>query len=349
LTEYIDIDHHEPRTSSLKTRKRAETLRVLRALRRTAIQAIPTVIGIVIIDFFLLRLAPGDAADVLAGESGAATQETMAALRARFGLDLPALEQLMGYLNNLAHFSLGFSPRYNMPVAALIGQRLPNTLILMAVALAVALSLGIAGGALMATFVGRWTDRVLSVIVLLFYSIPGFWIGLMLIVLFAVRLGWLPSGGAETIGSGLTGYALLLDRARYMILPACSLALFYVAVYARLTRGAMLEAQSQDYVRTARAKGLSPWAVSVRHVLRNALLPVTTMAGLHLGGLMGGAVVVETVYSWPGLGRLAYEAVMGRDFNVLLGILLLSSLLVIAANAAVDLVQAWLDPRIEVR
>lgn len=324
-------------------------LRIAKAFRRTLLQAVPTVIGIVILNFFLLRLAPGDAADVLAGEAGSATEETMAAIRHRFLLDLPALDQLLHYLNNLAHFSLGFSPRYNMPVASLIGQRLPNTLLLMALALGVALALGIAAGAVMATFAGKWMDRVLSVLALLFYSIPGFWIGLMLIVFFSVKLGWLPSGGAETIGSSLSGIELAFDRLRYMLLPALSLALFYVAIYARLTRGAMLEVRSQDYVRTAKAKGLPPIAVTVRHVLRNALLPVTTMAGIHLGGMLGGAVVVETVYSWPGLGRLAFEAVMGRDFNVLLGILLLSSLLVILINALIDLFQAWLDPRIEVR
>jgi peptide/nickel transport system permease protein len=198
----------------------------------------------------------------------------------------------------------------------------------------------------MAVFSGRLPDRVISILSLLFYSIPGFWIGLMLIVLFSVTLGWLPSGGSETIGSSLTGLPALLDRARYMVLPATSLALFYVAIYARLTRAAMIEVKSQDFIRTARAKGVSPFMVTTRHVLRNALIPITTMAGMHIGSMLGGAVVVETVYSWPGLGRLAFEAVMGRDFTVLLGILLLSSLLVIAANATVDLLHAWLDPRI---
>ncbi|WP_332117431.1 ABC transporter permease [Azorhizobium caulinodans] len=325
------------------------SLRVAKALRRTALQAVPTVLIIVILNFFLLRLAPGDAAEVMAGEAGSATAETLAALRNRFGLDLPVLQQLADYLWTLAHFNLGDSPRYSMPVAALIGQRLPNTLALMALALGLALIIGIAVGALMASFVGRLPDRVLSVLALLFYSIPSFWIGLMLIVLFSVKLGWLPSGGAESIGAGYTGWEAFVDRLRFMVLPGLSLALFYVAIYARLTRGDMLEVRAQDYVRTAQAKGLPPFAVTTRHVLRNALLPVTTMAGIHLGGLMGGAVVVETVYSWPGLGRLAYEAVMGRDFNVLLGILLLSSLLVVAVNALIDLFQAWLDPRIEVR
>lgn len=323
--------------------------RIGRTFRRTAIQAVPTVLGIVILNFFLLQLAPGDAADVMAGEAGSATVETMAALRERFGLDNPLLVQLFNYLYNLAHFSLGFSPRYGMPVADLIGQRLPGTLLLMAVALTIAIALGLVLGSLMAVFSGHLPDRLLSVVSLLFYSIPGFWIGLMLIVLFSVKLGWLPSGGSGTIGSNLTGLAGVWDKVRYMILPALSLALFYVAIYARLTRAAMLEVQSQDYVRTAAAKGLSPTIITIRHVLRNALIPITTMAGMHVGGMLGGAVVVETVYSWPGLGRLAFEAVMGRDFTVLLGILLLSSLLVIVANATVDLLHAWLDPRIGVR
>jgi peptide/nickel transport system permease protein len=324
-------------------------VRLLRVLRRTAVQAIPTVIAIVILNFFLLQLAPGDAADVMAGESGSATEETMHMLRQRFGLDLPVLDQLTVYLTGLCHGSLGFSPRYNLPVATLIGQRLPGTLLLMTMALAIALLIGVAIGSVMALNAGRWLDRVLSIASLVFYSVPGFWIGLMLIVLFSVELGWLPSGGAETIGAGYTGGAAALDRLRYMVLPATSLALFYVAIYARLTRAAVLEVASQDFVRTASAKGLSPVTIAVRHILRNALLPVTTLAGMHFGGILGGAVVVETVYSWPGLGRLAFEAVMGRDFHVLLGILLLSSLLVIVVNMAVDLIQAWLDPRIAVR
>lgn len=318
-------------------------------LRRNALQAAPTLAGIVVLNFLLLQLAPGDAADVLAAESGFATEETMSALRMRLGLDLSVLAQLWDYLTGLLHGDLGHSARYGMPVAEVIWQRLPGTLLLMSVSLALAIGVGVALGATMAVFAGKLPDRILSVVSLLFYSVPAFWIGLMLILVFSVRLGWLPSGGSGTIGSGLTGWFALLDQARYMILPALSLALFYLAIYARLTRAAMLEVRSQDFVRTARAKGLSPFAVNARHVLRNALIPVTTMAGLHIGNMLGGAVVVETVYSWPGLGRLAFEAVMGRDFQVLLGILLLSSVLVILANLAVDLVQAWLDPRIGVR
>jgi peptide/nickel transport system permease protein len=323
--------------------------RFLGTLRRTAWQSVPTVIAIVVIDFFLLRLAPGDAADALAAESGSATEETMTALRHHFGLDQPLLVQFFSYIENLLHFSLGFSPLYNMPVSRLIGERLPGSLLLMTTALGLALIAGITAGVVMSMFAGRLTDRVLSVIALLFYSIPGFWIGLMLIVVFSVWLGWLPSGGEETIGSGFTGLEWFIDRLRHLILPATSLALFFIAIYARLIRASMLEVRDQDYVRTATAKGLGPRVITLRHMLWNALLPITTVAGMHVGAILGGAVVVETVFSWPGLGRLAFEAVLKRDFSVLLGILLLSSLMVIVVNILVDLLQAWLDPRIEVR
>lgn len=315
-------------------------------LRRTAWQALPTVVGIVILNFFLLKQMPGDAADVIAGEAGSATPETMTMLRAKFGLDQPVLVQLWTYLNHLAHFSLGYSPRYDMPVMQLILSRLPNTLLLMGVALLLALVTGVVLGTVMAHWAGKWPDRVLSVLALLLYSTPGFWIGLLTIVLFAVRLGWLPSGGNVTIGASLHGYAYVVDVAKHVLLPAATLATFFVAIYARITRAAMIEVQRLDFVRTAQAKGLHPWRVTVRHVLRNALMPLTTLVGLHFGTLLGGAAVTETVFSWPGLGRLALDAVLARDFSVLLGVLLLSSLLVIIANVLVDLLQAWLDPRV---
>ncbi|PLZ02532.1 ABC transporter permease [Burkholderia sp. WAC0059] len=315
-------------------------------LRRTVWQAVPTVLGIVVLNFFLLKLMPGDAADVIAGESGSATAETMRALRAKFGLDQSLLHQLGHYLDNLAHLSLGYSPRFDAPVMQLIMERLPNTLLLMGVALGFAIVVGVTLGAVMAHWAGKWPDRVLSVLALVFYSTPGFWIGLLAIVFFSVRLGWLPSGGNVTIGASLHGSARFADMAKHVVLPALTLSTFFIAIYARLTRAAMLEVQRQDFVRTAQAKGLHPWRVTVRHVLRNALVPLTTLAGLHFGTLLGGAAVTETVFSWPGLGRLALDAVMARDFGVLLGVLLLSSLLVIVANAAVDLLQAWLDPRI---
>jgi peptide/nickel transport system permease protein len=315
-------------------------------LRRTGWQAVPTVLGIVVLNFLLLKLLPGDAADVIAGESGSATVETMHALRAKFGLDQTLVHQLGSYLWHLAHFSLGNSPRYDMPVMQLILSRLPNTLLLMGVALSIAIVGGVVLGTLMAHWAGRWPDRVLSVLALVFYSTPGFWIGLLAIVLFSVHLGWLPSGGNMTVGADLHGLASLADTARHVLLPALTLSTFFIAIYARLTRAAMLEVQRQDFVRTAQAKGLHPWKVTIKHVLRNALMPLITMVGMHFGTLLGGAAVTETVFSWPGLGRLALDAVLARDFSVLLGVLLLSSLMVIVANVVVDLLQAWLDPRI---
>jgi peptide/nickel transport system permease protein len=319
------------------------------ALRRTAIQALPTILGIIVLCFLLLHLVPGDAADVLAAQNGSATAETMNAMRERFGLDQPMLTQLVTYLTHLAHLDLGYSVRFAMPVAELILQRLPNTLLLMLSALSMALVIGILAGWVMAIFAGRWPDRILQVLVLLFYSTPGFWIGLMAIVLFSVRLGWLPSNGNMTVGAPLSGFALLTDRATYLVLPSMALSSFFIAVYARLTRATMLEVQGQDFMRTAAAKGIHPIAMQFRHALRNALIPVTTVAGVHLGNLLGGAVVVETVFGWPGMGRLALEAILGRDFNVLLGVLLMSSFIVIVANACIDLLQAWLDPRVQAR
>jgi peptide/nickel transport system permease protein len=323
--------------------------RLLVVAGRNLLAALPTAAILVVAYFFLFRLAPGDAADVFAAESGAATEEMMQQLRERFGLDAPLVEQLLNYLANLARGDLGMSPRYGLPVSELILQRLPATLALMGVALTLALAVGIGLGALMASRAGRASDRIASVVVLVLYSVPGFWIGLMLIVLFSIELGWLPSGGAETVASGYRGWELFADRARHIVLPAVTLALFYVAVYARLTRAAFLEVAELDFVKTARAKGVPQLRLALRHILPNALLPVTTVAGIHIGGILGGAVVVETVFSWPGLGRLSFDAIMQRDFGLLLGIILLSSFMVIVVNLLVDLLQAWLDPRIEGR
>ena len=323
--------------------------RLVAVLRRNAWQAVPTVIGIIVLNFILMELVPGDAADVIAAESGSATAESMAQLRRHFGLDLPMLERLGSYLAGIAHFDLGISPRHNTPVATLILDRLGNTLLLMGTALGIAVFIGVLLGVLMSVHAGRWQDKILSVLALLLYSTPTFWLGLMAIVLFSVKLGWLPTGGSETIGADLTGWAGVTDRLRHLLLPAIATSGFFIAIFSRLTRASMLEISRQDYVRTAESKGLAPSRIIFGHVLRNALIPVTTVAGMHFGALLGGATVIETVFSWPGLGRLALESELARDYSVLLGILFLSSLLVILANMLVDLVQAWLDPRIQVR
>lgn len=323
--------------------------RVFSVFWRAVLRALPSMLGIVILTFCLLKLVPGDLVDVLTAESGAATEETVLRWRQIYGLDLSFIDQLWAYLGNLAQFSLGVSPRFGVPVVDLVMDRLPSTFLLMGLALGVALLVGVSLGVVMAVYAGRWPDKLLSVVAVLFYSVPGFWIGLMMILLFSLTLGWLPTGGLQTIASGYTGVDYLLDRARYMVMPCLSLALFYMAIYGRLMRASMLETLHQDFVRTAKAKGVPGRIVLWRHTVRNAILPVTTVAGAHLAGLMGGAVVVETVYSWPGLGRLAFDSMMSRDYNVLLGILLISSLVVTFANVLADVVHAWLDPRVEVK
>ncbi|CAN5434587.1 ABC transporter permease [soil metagenome] len=319
-----------------------------RMLRRVAIQAIPTVVGIVALNFLLLNLMPGDAADAIAGASGSATAETMDALRRSLGLDQSLMTRFISYVGNVVTLNLGRSSNYGgAPVINVIMERLPNTLLLMLTAFFIAVTLGIIIGWVMAIFANRWPDRVLTAIVLLLYSAPGFWIGLMAIVLFSAQLRWLPSGGNETIGVNLTGWTMVRDRVSHLVLPSLALATFFIAIYARLTRAAMLEVLRQDFIRAASAKGLHPLVLQFRHVLRNALIPVTTVAGLHLANLLSGAVVVETVFNWSGLGRLTMDSLIARDFNVLLGILLLSSIIVIVTNIVIDWVVMWLDPRIE--
>lgn len=310
-------------------------------------QMVPAVLGIATVNFLLLQLAPGDAADVLAGESGSATPEYIAELKSRFGLDQPVWLQFGRYLWRLLQLDLGFSYRHNETVLALVMERLPATLLLMVVGLGIAFGAGVGLGVLASRHVHRWLDGVISTAALLVYATPVFWVGLMMIVLMSVQLGWLPSGGFETVGAGHTGLRRALDIGAHLVMPAVTLALFYTAFYTRMMRASMLEVFNQDYVTTARAKGLSEGRVLRSHVLRNAMLPMVTMLGLQVGTLLGGSVLVETVFAWPGLGRLGFEAVVSRDFNLLLGILLLSSLVVMLVNLAVDLAYAKLDPRIE--
>jgi len=322
---------------------------LLRYLAARLAQVVPLALLVILANFFLLRLAPGDMADVMAGEAGAATPEFMAALRRQFGSDEPVTLQLLHYFERILTFDLGYSFRNGETVLQLILARLPATLLLVGASLVLATIIGVALGWVAAAKQGRWPDLGLSVLTTVGFATPVFWIGLMMIVLFSIHLHWLPTGGFYDEDAELTGFAYGLDVLRHMVMPVTSLAIFYVAIYARLTRTAVLEVAALDFVRMARAKGLARGRIARAHVLRNALLPVVTITGLHLGALLGGSVVVETVFAWPGLGRLAFDAVAQRDTNLLLGILLCSSLLVMAVNLATDLVTAALDPRIVLR
>ena len=303
-------------------------------------------LAIIVLNFFLIRLAPGDPAVVMAGEAGASDQLFVAQLREKFGLDRPLPEQLLIYVKGIASLDLGFSFRQQAPVAKLIAERLPATLLLTLSAFAISLLLGVFFGVLAARFAGTFLDTAITVLALIFYATPLFWIALIAILLFSVWADWLPSFGYETVGAGYTGLRHALDVAAHLVMPAATLGLFFMATYTRMTRASMLEVRRLDFVKTARAKGLRDGVILRRHVLRNALLPMVTLIGLQAGTMLGGSVVVETVFSLPGLGRLAYESVVQRDLNTLLGIVFVSALLVILVNFVTDLLYARLDPRI---
>jgi len=322
---------------------------MLRLVGQRLLKAIPLILAIVICNFVLLKLAPGDAAEVLAGEAAAGTAEYLAELRARFGLDQPVHLQLWHYIVKLATLDLGFSFRHNQTVLSLILDRLPATLLLMFSGMGLAVVVGAALGVLASQRVNQLRDNIISVFAILSFSVPVFWLGLMLIVVFSVNLGWFPAGGMETMASGKRGVVRMLDILQHMVMPVTTLGLFYVALYTRVMRASMLEVFNQDYVTTARAKGLSESRITLRHVFRNALLPMVTLIGVQFGTLLGGSVLVETVFSWPGLGRLAFEAVFQRDINLLLGILLMCSVLVVLSNILVDVMYSQLDPRIRIR
>ena len=316
-------------------------------LLRRGLKSIAVILAIVVFNFFLIHAAPGDPATVMAGQSGSADPQYMAQLRQQFGLDRPLAEQLWIYLRGVVALDLGYSHRQQVGVARLILDRLPATLLLTGAAFLIAVSGGVTLGALAARRVGTWADSAITVLALAFYATPLFWVGLMLVLLFSVTLEWLPSFGMSDPGLSLTGLALAGDVARHLVLPAVTLGLFYLAVYARLTRATMLEVADQDFVKTARAKGVPEGRVLRAHVLRNALLPVITFAGIQAGQLVGGSILVETVFAWPGIGRLAFEALLARDYQVLMGVFLATSVMVVAFNLLTDLLYALVDPRVE--
>lgn len=315
---------------------------------RRLIQTVPVVIGVVVVNFLLLQLAPGDLATVLAGEAGGAPKEYIDQLRARFGQDQPVYVQLFNYLRNLIVLDLGYSFRQGAPVLDLLLQRLWPTLLLMVCTLILSLGFGILMGLLAALWVRTWKDNAISVAAILVYATPLFWVGLMLILVFSIWLDWFPTSGMENVVAFHEGWDRVVDVAHHLVLPTVTLSLFYLALYARLMRASMLEQRGLDYVVTARAKGQTERRITTRHVFRNALLPVVTMAGVQTGSLLGGSVVVESIFAWPGLGLLAYQSLFARDYNLLLGIFFMSAVLVVIVNLIVDLVYVSLDPRIRI-
>ena len=321
--------------------------RFVRFLLARVAKMVVIVFAITVANFFLIHAAPGDPASVLAGQSGAADPAYMAQLRHQFGLDQPLSTQLWIYISSIAQGDLGTSHLQQRTVLSLIAERLPATLLLTGVAFVFALVTGISLGAAASRKPGSWADSAITVLALAFYATPIFWVGLMLVLVFSVWLGWLPSFGMGTIGADLHGFAAVADTAQYLVLPVLTLGLFYMAVYARLTRSAMLDVAGQDFIKTARAKGVGEGRILRRHILRNALLPVVTLAGIQAGQLIGGSVLVETVFAWPGIGRLAFDALLARDYQVLLGVFLTTSVLVVVFNLVTDLVYLAIDPRMQ--
>jgi len=291
---------------------------------------VPVLIGISLLLFFMLRMLPGDPAQVLAGQM--ATPEEIENIRQQLGLDRPIYEQYAAYLIRLARLDLGRSARTQNPVTQEIWARLPNTLLLAVVAITLACLFGIPAGIISAVRPYSWIDYLVTTSALFGMSMPVFWLGLMLVVVFAVILKWLPAGGT---GSW-----------QHVILPSITLAAFVVAFIARMTRSTMLETLSQDFTTTARSKGLQERVVVIKHAFKNAMIPIITVVGLQFGLLLGGAVLTETVFAWPGLGRLIVDSILARDYPVIQGAILIFGLLYIMVNLVVDLIYALVDPRI---
>lgn len=304
------------------------------------------VLLIVIIGCFLmLETAPGDAVDAYAVSFGG-DAAAIAEMRARWGLDQSIWHRLGAYLASLVQGNLGWSVSFNRPILDVIFESLPNTLLLMGAATALSFAVGSALGIVAGAKPGSFRDRFLSVASLVLYAIPGFWLALVLVIFFSIRLRWLPSSGIETIASGKEGWARAIDIARHLVLPVVSLALIYLALYLRVMRASMADIWRMDFVRALKARGISRPRIVLRHVARNALLPLVTMLGLQAASMLGGSVVIESVFAVPGLGRLAQEAVASRDTPLLLGVILTSAIMVIVVNFLVDLLYLWLDPRI---
>jgi peptide/nickel transport system permease protein len=315
-------------------------------VRRLAF-AVATALTVVVISFILVHLAPGEPM-LGPAERTLASPEAVARQRALFGLDRPLPVQLLRYAGNLARGELGESFTLHRPVAAVLAEALPNTLLLGGTALLLALALGLAIGAVQAVRHPSLTDTALSAVTLTLYSVPVFWLGLVLLLIFGLELRWLPVGGMSdpVLHESLSPAGRALDVARHLILPAATLALVQGAAFARFQRSALLESLGAEFVRTARAKGLPERLVLLRHALRSALAPTITLAGLSVPYLLAGSVLVESVFGWPGLGRVAYDAIFARDYNVITATALLTGMLVAVGNLLADLAIAAVDPRV---
>ena len=302
--------------------------------------------AVLILNFSMMHLAPGDVADTISQSMGGADKEILDQIRADYGLDRPFLIQLGSYIGNVLTFDLGYSFFYNTPVTELILQRLPATLLLVFTAQVLALIIGVMLGVISARRPNGLTSHFVTLLALFGYSAPVFWTGILLLIGFSLNVHWFPVAGMRdvTISGGF--WVHFVDVARHLVLPVITLGSIFLALYSRLCRATMLEVLGSDYIRTAKAKGLHDHDVIYKHALKNSLSPVITLAGLQFSAVISGAVLVEAVFSWPGLGTLAFQSIIARDTPTILGILFFSALVVIVGNLLTDLVLRLIDPRI---
>lgn len=312
---------------------------------RRLVQAIPLVFVIILINFTLIHAAPGDPVDFLIG-SMEATPEYIEGLRREFGLDQPLPAQFLTYIWKVLHLDLGYSLRFRESVFSLIMGRMPATLLLMGTALVFSSLLGILLGVIAGRRPYSVTDYTFTFVSLAGYSMPVFWLGQLLLIVFALQLAWLPTQGMFSLRAPSAGWGRVVDIAQHLILPALTYSLYHLALIYRLTRVKMQEVLALDFITTARAKGVAEHRVVFKHALRNALLPVVTVIGLNFGFMLAGSVLTETVFAWPGMGRLLYEAINARDYPVLMGLFTVLSIMVIVANVLTDVIYALIDPRV---
>ena len=312
---------------------------MLKYAAKRILGVIPVLLGVSILVFMILQITPGDPALIILGPR--ATPEALADLRHQLGLDLPMYEQYIRWITNILQGDWGYSLHFKLPVSDLITQRLSATMLLTLAALVLATSFGMFAGIISATKQYSWQDRLLMTLALVGFCLPVFWLGLIMQFFFSIKLGILPVSSINT-----PGISTIWDTLWHLILPATTLAVGTMATIARMTRASMLEVVRQDYIRTARAKGVGRRGIAFKHALRNALIPVVTVVGSQFGYLLSGEVLLEMVFNWPGLGTLMITGILSRDFPLVQGLILFVATIYVVVNLLVDLLYALLDPRI---
>lgn len=322
---------------------------LFRVIATRIFYAVVLLLAVLVLNFTLIHMAPGDVADTIAQSMGGADAEILEQIRIDYGLDQPFIVQLLSYMGRVLNFDLGYSFFYQMPVTDLILQRLPATLLLVFTAQIFAMIIGVVMGVVSARRPNGLLSHFVTFFALFGYSAPVFWTGILLLIGFSLKIQWFPVAGMRDVTLVGGFWVHFWDVVRHLVLPVITLSSIFLALYSRLSRATMMETLGSDYVRTAKAKGLSSRSVVYKHALKNALSPVITLAGLQFSAVVSGAVLVETVFAWPGLGTLAFQSIIARDTPTILGILFFSALMVIVGNLLTDFALRAVDPRLRGR